>query len=111
MRNPIKLPLIMLATLGLLAGLPSVAAPAQDVKTSQHATFKPRNFERLAVIVKPIDEQSGRGGMGMGGFGMAPRQSHHQSQLERLVEQGFMRNLLAHGYTLVSRTDLDAAMV
>lgn len=82
----------------------ALAGTVTGVKTSQHESFKPENFERLAVIVKPIQSQGHLGmarGMGRG---------HQQSQNERLIEQGFMRVLMGHGYTLVSRTDLDAAM-
>ena len=99
---------LMLAALALLiaSAIPGEAGPVAGVKTSQHASFKPENFERLAVIVKPIQGQSHTGFV-MGGRG----RQQSQSQSERLVEQGFMRTLMAHGYTLVSRTDLDAAMV
>jgi hypothetical protein len=102
---------LLLASLALFiaSSIPGNAGPVPGVKTSQHPSFKPENFERLAVIVKPIQAQSSR--TGFGGLGMATSRGHQQSQLERLVEQGFMRTLLAHGYTLVSRMDLDAAMV
>ena len=76
----------------------AVARVVPGVKTSQHASFKPGNFERLAVLVKQT--QGHMGGMGRGS----------QGQTDRLIEQGFMRTLIASGYTLVSRTDLDAAM-
>jgi hypothetical protein len=89
---------------------------AASPKTSQHASFKPEAFERIAVIVKPIQAQtSGSIGMsfGIGGTGGMRGKQQHQEQtgLERLVEQNFMRVLLGEGYTLVSRADLDAAMV
>ena len=80
------------------------AAPVSGVKTSQHESFKPRDFERLAVIVKPLQSQGHFGG------GMSMSRGRQQSQTDRLIEQGFMRVLMAHGYTLVSRTDLDSAM-
>jgi hypothetical protein len=103
-----------LVSLGtFLAGdLNSHAAPGGDgiPKTSQHAQFKPEKFERLAVIVKPF--QAGQQGFNFAnGVTLGQNRSRHdQTQMERLVEQRFMRVLLGHGYTLVSRADLDAAM-
>jgi hypothetical protein len=97
--------LFLLAALGLwlASGFQSPAAPPTGgtPKTSQHASFKPEHFERLAVIVKPIQTQ-GRS------FGASNRPE--QGQLERMVEQEFLRVLIGDGYTLVSRADLDAAM-
>jgi hypothetical protein len=81
----------------------SFAALAGPPKATTHKSFKPEEFASIAVIVKPIQGQSH-------GFGMG-RQMQTQSSLERLVEQNFMRVLMKNGYTLVSRTDLDAAMV
>ncbi len=101
----------MLVSLGLFlaVGLKSDAAPGGIgiPKTSQHAKFRPENFERLAVIVKPMQAQQ----QGFSGFNNGMGKPHHdQTQMERLVEQRFLRVLLGEGYTLVSRNDLDAAM-
>lgn len=113
MRDTIKGPVttFMLLSLGLFleVGMKSTAAPGSIgiPKTSQHAMFKPENFERLAVIVKPMQAQQ----QGFSGFNNGLGKPHHdQTQMERLVEQRFLRVLLGEGYTLVSRTDLDAAM-
>src|SRR5258708_2636196 len=93
----------------MAVNLNGYAGPVGTPKTSQHESFKPQNFERLAVIVKPIQVQQGFNPMtGMGG-GLGGTRGG-QSQLDRLVEQRFMRVLLGDGYTLVSRADLDAAM-
>ncbi len=78
-------------------------AQSAKPKTSKHASFKPENFERLAVIVKPIKQERAR-------TRFAERQEEGQGQVERLIEQNFLRVLMGGGYTLVSRGDLDAAM-
>ena len=79
-------------------------AAALTPKTSQHASFDPKSFERLAVIVKPI-HQPDRGLR----YGRTQQQPS-QGQSERLIEQGFLRMILGKGYTVVSRADLDAIM-
>jgi hypothetical protein len=83
----------------------AAAAHAQIAppKTSKHASFKPADYERIAVIVKAVQAQNQ---MRYGHFGNG---NDTQGNLERLVEQAFVRELVAHGYTLVSRMDLDAA--
>jgi hypothetical protein len=106
----------MLASLGMFmtSGLNSHAGAGVfgTPKISKHESFKPGEFVRLAVIVKPIQaRQQGfdpSAGINLGGGIGKPR--HDQTQLERLVEQRFMRVLLGEGYTLVSRADLDSAM-
>ena len=99
------------ASLGIfLADNIPVHAAGIVPKTSQHASFKPADFERVAVIVKPMQQQGDGLNMMTGlRIGQA-RPRREQTQLERLVEQRFMRVLLNDGYTLVGRTDLDAAM-
>ena len=92
---------IAIATLALMLAGTAFAQTGYKPKTSQHASFNPANFERLAVIVKPIEQQR----FYMGG------QRGQQTQTERMMEQQFLRTLVADGYTLVSRADLDAAMV
>jgi hypothetical protein len=93
---------IAIATLALMLAGTAFAQTGYKPKTSQHASFNPANFERLAVIVKPIEQQQR---FYMGG------QRGQQTQTERMMEQQFLRTLVADGYTLVSRADLDAAMV
>ena len=93
----------------LLAGFCAINADAQSFKpkTSQHESFKAQDYERLAVIVKPFDRTTaGSYGGAIGARGG----KQTQSQLERQVEQAFLRVLLSKGYTLVSRADLDAAL-
>ena len=99
MRNTLITCLTGLLLAGMFPASVHAASAVGTPKTSQHATFKPQDFERLAVIVKPIDRTSY-------GFG---RRSE-QSQLERMVEQSFLRVLLGSGFTMVSRADLDAAI-
>jgi hypothetical protein len=89
----------------LLAAAVSAFAQGKP-KTSKHASFKPENFERLAVIVKPIKQDHSR----TRGFGFQQQQETEPGQVERMIEQSFLRVLIASGYTLVSRGDLDAAM-
>jgi hypothetical protein len=84
------------------------AMPVTTPKISKHDSFKPEDFQRLAVIVKPIQPSGLNPLTGLNG-GIS-RGRREQSQLDRLVEQRFMRVLLGEGYTLVSRADLDAAM-
>jgi hypothetical protein len=83
---------------------PACAAGGNGVpKSSQHASFNPKEVERLAVIVKSLPQERQQ----QPRFG--PRvQAADQSQCERLIEQGFMRVILGKGYTVVSRADLDA---
>jgi hypothetical protein len=100
---PVTLPL-SLAICALFAGPLASHAQTAKPKTSKHASFKPENFERLAVIVKPIKQQNSR----TRGFGY--QQEPELGQVERLIEQSFLRTLIGGGYTLVSRGDLDAAM-
>lgn len=103
-----RLILILLTGVGLWTAnrWPCAAAPKPlQPKTSQHASFKPEKFERVAIIVKPITKTE-RATFRYGSA--APTDA--QGQIERLIEQNFMRVLIGGGYTLVSRGDLDAAM-
>jgi hypothetical protein len=95
----------MVLILLLAAAVSTSAQTTAKPKTSKHASFKPENFERLAVIVKPIKQQNAR----TRGFAYQ-QQDPEAGQMERLIEQNFLRVLIDKGYTLVSRGDLDAAM-
>jgi hypothetical protein len=99
---PTTLPLSLVICALFAAPLASHAQSGKP-KTSKHASFKPENFERLAVIVKPIKQERSRTRFGN-------QQETEPGQVERMIEQSFLRVLMDGGYTLVSRGDLDAAM-
>jgi hypothetical protein len=103
---PLYIAMALAATWDNCAAAGGIGTP----KTSKHESFKPENFERIAVIVKPIQGQQQFFNSATGISASSGRSHHDQTQAERLVEQRFMRVLLGGGYTLVARTDLDAAM-
>ena len=97
-RSPLKAAVLLLAFAwacqGLATAAPPRRGPRRPPETSSDAAFHPEAIAKLAVIV--VSERRGAPGREV------------QTDQQRLVEDEFVQALLAKGYSVASRSDVEA---